>query len=156
MSRSRRTAPASFESAVVYGNAVQYDSIAESEEGPGVRIGRKWRWLLAGGLLWVLLLAALIYLPQRHPIDKATVDRIRPGMTRGEVETLLGGRWDAHTRTSVPGQIKAGWMGSEGTCVIVFDAEDRVVSASYGEKKWSALRRAGTRVLFRVKELAPD
>ena len=121
-----------------------------------MQIRRKWRWLLAGALLGAVLLVALALLPQRHPIDKATVDRIRPGMTRGEVEELLGGRGLATARTPVPGQTKTAWMGSEGGCVVVFDADGRVVGTSYGVMKRSSVERALIRVRMRAEEWAGE
>jgi hypothetical protein len=119
-----------------------------------VRIRRKWRWLLAGGLFGVLLLGAAVLLPQSHPIDRATVDRIRPGVTRREVEELLGSRGYANTRPPAPGQTMAAWFGSEGSCVIVFDAGDRVVSTRHQVMNKSAAVRAWYRVRLRAEEWA--
>lgn len=109
------------------------------------------RWLLAA--LCLLLAADLGLLALRlspSPINAASLDRIRPGMTRAEVEALLGGPpgdyrrrgavYDALAVVVPDGQPEADkytsegteeWLGDRMLIAVRFDRGDRVELA-YG------------------------
>ena len=68
-------------------------------------------------------------------ITAANVRRIRPGMTREEVEALLGGphhsaSWE-NMRAVWPSPWAGLWRGSDGCVTVVFDPPGRVRGAEF-------------------------
>jgi len=110
----------------------------------------KKRWIVLAGILAAcvcLTLAVLALLPPRPGVTPANIERIEDGMTRAEVETILGGPGEslgsylARYPTS-PLIIRGGtkYRGAtvwhhphDGTYVTVyFDRDNRVVRKDWG------------------------
>jgi outer membrane protein assembly factor BamE (lipoprotein component of BamABCDE complex) len=106
------------------------------------------RWLLVAACLIVAAGIAYLALRSSSPISAANLNKIRPGMSRGEVEALLGGpagdyrRWHVvynAVGVVVPeGQPEADeytsegheeWLGDEMYIAVKFDRAGRVESA---------------------------
>jgi hypothetical protein len=109
------------------------------------------RWLLAVLVVSVLMLLAVaakpILFPAGNPrLTRETFDRIREGMSRGDVEAILGPPGDYRTGPTAcefmisSNYLKAAglwwpspvwseqeWDGDEAEITVFFDTEDRVV-----------------------------
>ena len=102
------------------------------------------RWIALLVVVAVLAGAAWLFVPTRGPVDAAAVDRVQVGMTRPEVEAVLGGGPDAikgptaNPRTAV-------WLGTDGSVFVQFGPDGRVVSAEFIHKPTTALDRARVR-----------
>jgi hypothetical protein len=79
----------------------------------------------------------LLCIPVAH-IDQSTCDQIRPGMTVGEAEAIIGaspgwydGVWGI--RTNSPGYkgYKPHWVGNQGEIILDLDEQDRVARAQF-------------------------
>jgi hypothetical protein len=98
--------------------------------------------LAAAGLLSVLLAPLAAWFLFRAHIDPATCARVKPGMTRAEVEALLGGPPGNYATKDIPAagamwpappeyQI---WNGDRGSLEVYFDQggrNGRVVRANF-------------------------
>ncbi len=109
------------------------------------------RWLLpvlAVSLLVLLAVAAKpILLPAGNPhITEANYDRIRWGMERDELETILGrpGDYrtrpvsDFRTRSNLPGSLPEPdleWLGDEATILVCLDAHGAVCGHQFRQKR---------------------
>ena len=98
---------------------------------------RKWWWTTP---LAVFLLLAGALLPALHPppqkVTEANSERIKPGMTRAEVEAILGGPpGDYRTRPTQTVDIwmaeGEAWFGDEGDCIVAFDRGVAVAPAFF-------------------------
>ena len=86
-----------------------------------------------------LLLVAVAFVVTHHllgpwpGVTDANVKRIKPGMTRGEVETLLDGPGTSVWSRRPPGRADLlEWTGPDGVAQVQFDIEGRAVSAGWG------------------------
>lgn len=119
-------------------------------------MSRRRRVLLWAGLL-VLLAGAGGFACDTwlgSPINQANCDRIRPGMTDAQVETILGSpgkrvRFDteeqlkqfwaawADSQVEIPGGAEVvKWQGSRSEIVAVFDRDGRVIEADFSQVEW--------------------
>jgi hypothetical protein len=93
-----------------------------------------------------VFLAVLIVVYLRHcallPIDKATCDKVERGMTRPEVEAILGGppgnytglffKKDIAVPLTVAGSAsRAQWTGTSGVLIVFFDEQEKVLTSTY-------------------------
>jgi len=92
--------------------------------------------LLAGVAVFLVLVGTLfpVLLPRPSPVTFTNYERISTGMTRAEVEQILGGPpGDYRTRpvlTLLPsggGLRWAVWQGNEGTAEVSFDRSGSVI-----------------------------
>jgi hypothetical protein len=107
--------------------------------------GRMLRWALAGGVVlvgiagWASLVSPVPLLPQ---INMHSGETIRPGMTRAQVEVVLGGPGDYRTRPtydvwlpSLPNDRilrrswSAEWYSDEAHVLVLFDQSGCVKTA---------------------------
>ncbi len=104
------------------------------------------RVLSFAGLLVVLagvgaLSVRWLTVPVTSHISEATVARIQPGMTKAEVERLLGGPpgdyttrsmvWALEISRLVPPGTPASWLSDEGEATVYFDEEGLVTGAYF-------------------------
>jgi hypothetical protein len=120
------------------------------------------RWLGAALAAPVLCAAAVWFLwPAGEPITVETYQRLRPGMSRGEAEDVLGGPgrtrqdfvlWlDNRSPVSGPGEDLLNghrdepgityWYQDTGIVVVRFDADDRVADTQFLTVRESTLRQ---------------
>ena len=100
-------------------------------------------WLLGMGAICAL---ALLVVYVRHmsllPSDKETCERVQCGMTRAEVEAILGGppgnytgvffKKDVSVPVTVAGSAsRQQWTGTRGVLLVFFDEHQRVMSSMY-------------------------
>jgi hypothetical protein len=87
---------------------------------------RKRLWLLALLVLVAVAVVGWLVVSAPSALDEATAARIQVGMTRAEVEDLLG----APDRTGGPidRPNKGAWVGDDFVCFVEFDAADTVRS----------------------------
>jgi hypothetical protein len=113
-------------------------STAETRE-----VKRSLWWLVSVG---AVSLAALIMLYLQHRallrIDKATCDQVHRGMTRAEVEAILGGPPGNYTGlffnrdiavplTVVGSASRSQWTGTHGVLIVFFDEQEDVLTSTY-------------------------
>jgi outer membrane protein assembly factor BamE (lipoprotein component of BamABCDE complex) len=122
----------------------------------------KKRWIVLAGILAAcvcLTLAVLALLPPRPGVTEANVERIEDGMTREEVEALLGGpgvslgSYLAHWYPPSPKALApakkyhAGvlWQHprSNASVIVIFDERERVV-----RKQWIASQQTFVEKLY--------
>ncbi len=58
---------------------------------------KRWRWVVAGSGVALIALAAFVLWPRQPRITRETCGRVGQGMTRAEVESLLGPPGDYRT-----------------------------------------------------------
>jgi hypothetical protein len=136
---------------------------------------RKLRWVGAALAALALGAAAAWFLwPVGRPVTAETYQRLRPGMTRGEVEAMLGGpgrtgqdfsRW-LNNRSPALGsgsdllneQWRNGewvrprikyWYQDSGIIIVRFDADDRVADKQFLTVRVSTSRQLVVRLLER-------
>ena len=113
--------------------------------------------LLAAGVLAFLACAAVqLVLPKPPRISQASCDRIQPGMTRAEVEALLGappGDYETGRRGIVLDLYGSGvlmregrreeWGGDEGFIQVGFDEDERVLWKRFVPtgRRWNVIER---------------
>ncbi len=109
---------------------------------------RKLRWLLVG--LAVLVSAGVVAMRTEPPsrITPENFARIRAGMTRVEVEAILGPPGDYLTGpidldfstpwpTWNPSSTRVNWIAERGSGVVAFDASGRVETTAFRDGKRS-------------------
>ena len=132
---------------------------------------RKLKWLGTATATLVLGAATAWFLwPAGQPISAETYERLRPGMTRTEVEDLLGGpgrtRQDfscwLNNRSPTTGcgtdllnehRNQPGieyWYQDGGIIILQFDADDRVADQQFLEVRVSTSRQRAIRLLERI------
>jgi hypothetical protein len=106
----------------------------------------KKRWIVLAGMLAAcvcLTLAVLAMLPPRPGVTRANFERIQDGMTRAEVEKMLGGQGpdspllgplDMNMKTSGP-VTELLWVHPDRTTFVAvdFDGDNRVVRKYWEE-----------------------
>lgn len=110
----------------------------------------KKRWLLVTMCLVTLIglpILVIALLPPRPGVTEANIERVEIGMTRAEVEGILG----PVSKHSLPpmalgdiGHSRALWTDSFGAAgVVVFDERDCVLYKAFGDgaNEWQKLRR---------------
>jgi hypothetical protein len=96
------------------------------------------RLVLLGVPAAVVAVALVVWLllPRGTAITRGNAAKIQPGMTRAEVEALLGGPAGDYTAgryAAAPEPVAVGgpsfseWLGEECSVMVSFDEEDRVV-----------------------------
>src|SRR5947209_5208858 len=100
-----------------------------------------WKWLILGAaaaLLFVAGCVIVLCLPRPEcPVHSASAARVIPGMTRAEVEAILGGPpGDYRVRSRavtidvalapVPGRVLEKWRGDAGIALVQFGPDGRV------------------------------
>jgi hypothetical protein len=94
-------------------------------------------WLLGSVVLVASGASVLLCLPVAH-INQSTCDHIRPGMTVGEAEAIVGGRpgwydgvWGIHTEAPSYKGYKPCWVGSQGEIILELDRQGYVAEARF-------------------------
>lgn len=92
---------------------------------------RRRSWPLLSAIACIALAASAFWLAHpRVSISQATCDKIKPGMTRAEVEALIGGPpGDYSTKSALPAilELPPGvsrfelWFDDQGVIMVVFD-----------------------------------
>ena len=119
---------------------------------------RRWRvrllvlFVLFAGLVGVLAVA----LSDGDPVTPETAHRIQVGMTRAEVEGLLGRPDGRGVNQKVKGGTKAAWAGPKGAIYVEYDADGRVAQKKFEEVKTTAIERAHYRAMDRLKDWGFD
>ena len=106
-----------------------------------MRSKRRLFWFLAFAATGALLSgsAFICLTSKRVRTDKLMCDRIRPGMTRAEVESLLGcppGHYSKYPVITHAGHSKAyvawtSWVSEEGEILVLFDPEGKVARKAH-------------------------
>ena len=109
------------------------DSSGETDTGRELKVRRSIRfWVLGVSTLSLLALGITIWLEWRpSAVTKENIDRIQPGMTRAEVEALLGGPpqhepggrlsyLDGDSVQADPIRGTADWVGNEWAVTVSF------------------------------------
>src|SRR5262245_44081228 len=97
---------------------------------------RRALWVCVAAALGLGFVAGLAVLVACRPggVRRASVERIKEGMTEGEVEAIFGGSADRVPTVAlsldVPGRpvrCQKTWSGRDGVAVVAFDPEGTVV-----------------------------
>jgi hypothetical protein len=131
---------------------------------------RRLKWLAAASATLVLAAAVAWFLrPAGPPITAETYERLRPGMTRAEVEGVLGGpgrtrqdcvRWmdNRSPTTGLGSDLDNGqrtnpgiryWYQDSGIIIVQFDADDRLMDKQFEGVRVSTVRQRVNRLLER-------
>jgi hypothetical protein len=104
-----------------------------------VRFSRKQKQLLVIAVAGLLASVAVVLLcvPVAR-IDQSATNHIRPGMTVGEAEALIGGApgwydgvWGIQTDAPAYKEYKPFWVGSQGEIILERDEQGRVAEAKF-------------------------
>jgi len=105
---------------------------------------RRWTLLLGLALLLALVGAATVWL--LRPEERVTADnceRIRVGMTVGEVQALLGRPPDDESRPDlVDGSVTRAWNGRDGSILVAFSADRAALRARFVRESSDSPRSA--------------
>src|SRR5262249_28038164 len=104
---------------------------------------KKHHFVYTGVAALAVVCAFILYLGyiSWSPINREAVARIRPRMTEGEVEAILGGPYSHSQNLPVhlakqqvfrPAALKT-WSDRQASCTVLFDGDDRVIGASFHE-----------------------
>jgi hypothetical protein len=102
-----------------------------------MKVPHRWKLLAVLATLAVALLARTVILWPRSRIVQEDADRIKHGMTRAQVEAILGPPGDYRTEQHslsgmwLPGKRALNWEADAGGVRIVLDSEDRVATCSW-------------------------
>jgi hypothetical protein len=115
---------------------------------------RKNRWLLLGLLLACIVgvvLVVLALLPPTPGITKENFDRIEVGMTRAEVEAILGGPANGWAPAWGNMRLENEWVdnASGDAATVNFDENNRVVGAKHWDG-WPDDRTVWQKILDRL------
>jgi hypothetical protein len=110
-------------------------------------VPKRLRLLAALTALLVTALALILFLPRQPRITETNLNRVRPGMTRPEVEAILGGPPgfyaggptlllpdECHRVISdeiVPDSMLERWWGDDGALSVTFNPSGRVIGSQW-------------------------